>query len=84
MVYGIRASDTLARQRLMAATFDYYRLAHPDEGVGSGFEYRTVPKVSAGSLAYGRTEETTLYDQPLRDKTKVRVTGPFTVEAVPR
>ena len=78
-----RVAVTLARQRLMAATFDYYRLAHPDEGVGSGFEYRTVPKVSAGSLAYGRTEETTLYDQPLRDKTKARVTGPFTVEAVP-
>ena len=78
-----RVAITLARQRLMAATFDYFRLAHPDEGVGSGFEYTTVPKVSAGSLAYGRTEETVLYDQPLRDTTKARVTGPFTVEAVP-
>ena len=78
-----RVAITLARQRLMAGTFDYYRLAHPDEGVGSGFEYKTVPKVSAGSLAYGRTEEAVLYDQPQRDKTKARVTGPFTVEAVP-
>ena len=78
-----RVAITLARQRLMAATFDYFQLAHPDEGVGSGFEYKTVPKVSAGSLAYGRTEETFLYDQPQRDKTKARVTGPFTVEAVP-
>ena len=78
-----RVAIALARQRLLAATFDYYRLAHPGEGVGSGFEYRTVPKVSAGSLAYDRTEETVLYDQPLRDKTKARVTGPFTVEAVP-
>ena len=78
-----RVAITLARQRLMAGTFDYYRLAHPDEGVGSGFEYKTVPKVSAGSLAYGRTEETFLYDQTQRDKTKARVTGPFTVEAVP-
>ena len=78
-----RVAVTLARQRLMAATFDYYRLAHPDEGVGSGFEYRTVPKVSAGSLAYGRRDEVVLYDQPLRDKTRARVTGPFTVEAVP-
>ena len=78
-----RVAVTLARQRLMAATFDYYELAHPDEGVGSGFEYRTVPKVSAGSLAYGRTEKAVLYDQPLRDKTKARVTGPFTMEAVP-
>src|SRR5439155_23775934 len=27
--------------------------------------------------------EVTLYDAPIRDKTKTRVTGPFTVEAVP-
>ena len=78
-----RVAVTLTRQRLISAIFDYYLLAHPSEGVGSGFEYRTVPKVSAGSLAYGRTEESILYDQPHRDKTKVRVTGPFTVEAVP-
>ena len=25
----------------------------------------------------------TLYDQPIKDKGKVRITGPFTVEAVP-
>jgi len=30
-----------------------------------------------------RADQETLYDQPLIDKTKVRVTGPFTVEAVP-
>ena len=78
-----RVAITLARQRLMAATFDYFRLAHQDEGVDSGFEYKTVPKVSAGSLAYGRKEKVVLFDQPLRDTTKARVTGPFTVEAVP-
>ncbi len=78
-----RVAVTLARQRLMAAHFDYYKLAHPDEGVGSGFEYHSVPKVSAGSLAYDRNEVTTLYDRPHIDRKKVRVTGPFTVEAVP-
>ena len=67
----------------MTATFDYFRLAHPDEGVGSGFEYKTVPKVSAGSLAYGGRRRSVLHDQPLRDRTKARVTGPFTAEAVP-
>ncbi|OQB75514.1 MAG: Modification methylase DpnIIB [bacterium ADurb.Bin132] len=30
-----------------------------------------------------RADQETLYNQPLVDKTKVRVTGPFTVEAVP-
>src|SRR5271157_2147395 len=38
-----RVATTLAKQRLMGATFDYYKLAHPNEGVGSGFEYKKVP-----------------------------------------
>ena len=79
-----RVALTLARQRLMTSNFDYYRLAHPDEGVGSGFEYRTVPYASAKTLAYDEPPQvTTLYDQPFKDSRKSRVTGPFTVEAVP-
>ena len=79
-----RVAVTLAKQRLMTANFDYYELAHPDEGVGSGFRYRSVATVSAGTLAYDEPpNETMLYDQPLRDTKKARVTGPFTVEAVP-
>ena len=35
----------------MTAIYDYYELAHPDEGVGSGFKYRTVPHVTLGSIA---------------------------------
>ncbi len=79
-----RVALNIARQRLMTATFDYYSLAHPNEGVGSGFKYRTVPKVSAATLAYDEPPKfTTLYDQPERNTKKHRVTGPFTVEAVP-
>ena len=79
-----RVALALARQRLMTATFDYYSLAHPDEGVGSGFCYEKVPKVSAASLAYDEPpQHTVLYDRPERDRAKHRVTGPFTVEAVP-
>ncbi len=79
-----RVALALARQRLMTATFDYYTLAHPGEGVRSGFVYRTVPKVSAASLAYDEPPQlTTVYDQPERDRGKHRVTGPFTIEAVP-
>jgi adenine-specific DNA-methyltransferase len=96
-----RVAITLAKQRLMIAEFDYYELAHPEEGVGSGFRYRTVPHVMLRSIANnpeireGMTREQidasiaryadqeTLYDQPYADKTRVRVTGPFTVEAVP-
>jgi adenine-specific DNA-methyltransferase len=96
-----RVAVTLAKQRLMTAEFDYYELAHPEEGVGSGFRYKTVPHVTLKSIANnpeirdGMTREQieaaiakyadqeTLYDQPYTDKSRVRVTGPFTVEAVP-
>ncbi len=96
-----RVALTLAKQRLMTANFDYYALAYPDEGVGSGFQYKTVPHITLGSIANnpdikeGMTRgqidaaiarhapQETLYDQPLRDTKKARVTGPFTVEAVP-
>ena len=79
-----RVAVAIARQRLMTAHFDYYELAHPDEGVGSGFRYRGVENVSAGILAYDEPpNRATLYDQPHVDRAKARVTGPFTVEAVP-
>ena len=85
----------------MAANFDYYELAHPEEGIGSGFRYKTVPHVTLKSIANNPeiregmpreqidatvaryAEQETLYDQPQIDKARVRITGPFTVEAVP-
>ena len=79
-----RVAITLAKQRLMTASFDYYELAHPREGVGSGFRYRTVPHITLKSIANNEPPgEETLYDQPFKDTKKTRVTGPFTVEAVP-
>jgi adenine-specific DNA-methyltransferase len=79
-----RVATTLAKQRLMGATFDYYKLAHPDEDVGSGFEYKKVPHVTLKSIANNEPPgEETLYDQPLVDNSRARISGPFTVEAVP-
>ena len=79
-----RVGVSLAKQRLMTALFDYYQLAHTDEGVGSGFKYKTVPNVSPRVLAGdARYAPITLYDQPLVDNGRRRVTGPFSVEAVP-
>ncbi len=96
-----RVSITLAKQRLMTAPYRYYELAYPDEGIGSGLKYKTVPHVTLGSIANnpnikeGMTQaeinaaiardapQETLYDQPLVDPGKMRVTGPFSVEAVP-
>ncbi len=161
-----RVSVTLAKQRLMTASYDYYELKYPQEGLKSGFIYKTVPHVTLKSIAnnpeideiYGRmhpaieaaladlnkavvgaapsprkigpraallqewevpfdfpadwpeatrkafdtyhaarqamqrqmdasiaahADQEVLYDQPQPDKNKLRITGPFSVEAVP-
>lgn len=79
-----RVAIVLAKQRLMTAVFDYYELAHPHEGVGSGFKYKTVPHITLKSIANNEPPgQETLYDQPFIDSKRLRVTGPFTVEAVP-
>ena len=70
-----RVALTLAKQRLMTAVFDYYELAHPAEGVGSGFVYKTVPHVTLKSIANNEPPgQETLYDQPKVDGSRVRVT----------
>ena len=46
-----RVATTLAKQRFMTANFNYYQLAHPEEGIGSGLNYKTVPHVTLGSIA---------------------------------
>jgi adenine-specific DNA-methyltransferase len=148
-----RVAITLAKQRLMTTPFDYYVLAQPHEGIGSGLKYLSTSHVGLHSIvdcgqidhiyeeqhpaiekalaAFNKAagtafrewevprepmkkwsdksreyltffwvcrdkmqtsmdaaiqrsaEEETLYDQPLIDKSCVRVTGPFTLEAVP-
>jgi adenine-specific DNA-methyltransferase len=97
-----RVALALARQRLLTATFPYYKLRHPvgatgpvaqgeatprpygASGVAGGFIYKTVPHVTLRSIAQNEPpEQETLYDQPEIDRSKVRVSGPFTVEAIP-
>ena len=159
-----RVAVTLAKQRLMTASYDYFSLRYPHEGLKGGFIYKTVPHVTlksiannpdideiyermhpaveaalaalnvafvgADSSAQGRinsplqgwgvpfdfpadwpeaarkpfdafhtarqsmqkqmdasiaahADQETLYDQPQVAKNKLRIAGPFTVEAVP-
>jgi adenine-specific DNA-methyltransferase len=96
-----RIATSLTKQRLVTANFEYFKLAHPDEGVGSGFVYKILPRISSKlilncteivpNLENKKIEKIlnkyapieTLYDQPLTDRKKNRITGPFTVEAVP-
>ncbi len=148
-----RVAVTLAKQRLTTASYDYYDLKYPHEGLKGGFIYKTVPHITLKSIAnnpeideiYERMHPTIesaltdlndasqkdlkewevpfdfpedwpeaardpfdtfhtvrqamqqhmdasiaaqanqeiLYDQPQVAKNKLRITGPFTVEAVP-
>ena len=79
-----RIAITLAKHRLMTAHFDYYRLRHPEEGIGSGLEYERVNTYSPKILAEDAPPKTVdLYDRPIKETGTARVTGPFTIEAVP-
>lgn len=78
-----RVAIAIAKQRLMTASFDYYQLAHEEIGISGGLKYKHITRISLKSLNSGNHDCVTLYDQPLVDKTKVRITGPFTVEALP-
>ncbi|MGH9877453.1 MAG: hypothetical protein ACREBU_01345 [Nitrososphaera sp.] len=68
----------------MTSFFDYYQLARPEEGIGSGFVYKSASRISLRSLANNEpAEHEILYDLANIDTSKVRISGPFTVEAVP-
>lgn len=46
-----RVATTLAKQRLMTASYDYYELKYPQEGLRGGFVYKTVPHIMLKSIA---------------------------------
>ncbi len=77
-----RVSLALARTRIMTAKFPYYILKD-EHSISTGFEYKTVPHITLKSLANDEQPvQEVLYDQPLENKSIVRVTGPFTVESL--
>lgn len=79
-----RVSIALAKQRIMTSQFDFYKLAIQNEGISSGLVYENSPQItmkSAGGLEIPQIQ--TFYDKPIKDNSKTRITGPFTVEAVP-
>lgn len=79
-----RVAITLAKQKLMTSIFDYYKLAHPQEGISSGFDYLKAKHLTLATIANGEPpKEEIMYDEPLIDKNRKRVSGPFTIEAVP-
>ena len=63
---------------------DYVRhLAGGDCAGQAAVDDRVVRLLPVGAAIAKYAEQETLYDQPKVDRSKVRVTGPFTVEAVP-
>ena len=79
-----RIAIHVAKQRLLTAKYNYWKLKHIEEGVKSGFQYNEIPHITLKSLARDEPSETeVLYDSPIMDKNKTRISGPFTVEAVP-
>jgi adenine-specific DNA-methyltransferase len=85
MIDTSRVALALTRERILTSTFQYYKLADERRGVDAGFRYRSMPRITLTSVAHDEAPEATpLYDQPEVDNTKVRVSGPFTVEALSR
>lgn len=89
-----RVPIALARQRLLTATFPWYRLKEPAKGPAGGFVYDRkknkkgeevgglVPRITLKSIVNGDEPETiTLVDRPEENNKVTRVCGPFTVEA---
>jgi adenine-specific DNA-methyltransferase len=79
-----RVALNLARKRIMTEVYDYYKLQNPDEGLSGGLKYKEVDRLTPSLIAKGHSgKKETIYLEPQKDSTIKRVTGPFTVEAVP-
>lgn len=57
-----RVAVTLTKQRLMTASYDYFDLKYPQEGLKGGFIYKTVPHITLKSIA-NNPEIDTIYEQ---------------------
>ena len=89
-----RVPLALARQRLLTATFPWYRLKNPSNGPAGGFVYERrqnrkgeevgvlVPRITLKSIVNNEQPDmVTIVDRPEISNKITRVCGPFTVEA---
>ncbi|MGA8223855.1 MAG: DNA methyltransferase, partial [Candidatus Acidiferrales bacterium] len=89
-----RVPLALARQRLLTATFDWYELQDESRGPIAGFRYvrrqnnrgkeigGVVPHITAETIAKEqKPQEEILVDNPEKNTSVTRVTGPFCFEA---
>jgi adenine-specific DNA-methyltransferase len=88
-----RVPLALARQRLLTATFPWYRIKGDGDSPSSGFDYQRriikgrevggiVPHITLKSIATKEPADSeVLVDRPEEDKSVTRITGPFCFEA---
>lgn len=80
-----RVSIAVARRHLLTAVYPWFRLADGGIDPSVGFEFKTLQRVSAATLAYDEVRlpenAIVLVDCPKEDKGQSRLTGPFTVES---
>jgi len=79
-----RIALNIAKVRLMSSVYPYFKL-HDETNfdIRQGFNYKKAAHITLKSIATGEdAQEELLYDQPLEDKSKLRVSGPFTVETL--
>lgn len=80
-----RVALALARERILTAKFPYYKLVSESRGVDGGLVYNAKKRITLGSLAKDEPPEEVAYvDDPIVEKDRVRVSGPFSVEALSR
>ncbi len=94
-----RVAIAIARQRLLTARYPFFRLRSDrvrDGFIYKTVPHITLKSIAQNSrldtcksaeerehLIGESPDQEVLYDQPEEDRSKVRVTGPFTVEAIP-
>ena len=79
-----RVALNLSRKRIMTEVYDYYKLNIPEEGISGGIKYKQVMRLTPSLIAQGyEGKKETIYLEPEIEKNIKRVSGPFTVEAVP-
>jgi len=79
-----RIAISITKKRLMSSMYDYYKLAHSEMSVSGGYNYKKATHITLKSIATNSDPDVDIiYDQPEIDKNKIRISGPFTIEAVP-
>jgi adenine-specific DNA-methyltransferase len=80
-----RVAVAIARERLLTASYPYFRLVDESRGVDGGLRYQTMQRVTLRSIARSQPPEPVpSFDRPETDISKARVSGPFSVEALSR